>query len=141
MPEMGAAGLAGHFDSLHAVAGIQLLIKAVGIDWIPEAGPAATGMKFVLGGKQGMAAADTAVNAGFVAVGIFAGEGRFGAFFATNMKLFGGQLLAPVLFGVVSIGHRGVPQWLSLSGIVLSLNRYQKPLKKPKILVAYIMKF
>jgi hypothetical protein len=44
------------------------------------------------------------ISAGFSAIGVFAGEWRFGAFLAADVELFWGQFFAPVVF-VVFGGH------------------------------------
>lgn len=107
MAQMGAAVLAGDFDAAHAVAGVFLPVKAVGIERVPETRPTAAGVEFLIGREQWMAAADAVIDAVGRAIGIFTGEGRLRAFFAADMELFGGQLLPPALFGVVFGAHRG----------------------------------
>jgi len=101
MAQMGAAVFAGDFGTAHAMAGIFMLVKAVLLQWAPETGPAAAGMEFVFGRKQGVAAANAVVNAFSGAIGIFAGKRRLRAFFPADMELFGTEIVPPVLFGFV----------------------------------------
>ena len=74
----------------------------VAFDLVEEAGPAGAAVEFLLRGEQIEVASGADEFSGAVFVEQGAGEGAFGAFFAQDIELFGGQHLFPLLFAV---GH------------------------------------
>lgn len=104
MAEMCAAPSASHFYATHAVAKIFVLIETVG-QGLPKAGPAAAGVEFAFGSKQRLAATDAMVGSAGCTISVFAGKRRFCAFFPANVKLFRSEIVAPLLFAILLIGH------------------------------------
>src|SRR5205807_7515955 len=102
--QVGAAGAADHLGADHAVGAIGALVHVLGVDWLVEAGPAGAGLELGLGVEERLAAADAAVRAIVVAVPVLAREGSLGARPARDLVLLVGQLLTPLLIGLVHLG-------------------------------------
>ena len=96
MAEMSIAlGTAG-FDARHPMAVIADFTNCLLIDGCPKAGPAAAGIVFLIGVKQGATTTNARVTAGRLILVIFASEGRLGAAFSCDAILLGRQFLLPV---------------------------------------------
>ena len=111
MPQVRAALPAMHLGAPHKPAVIRLGGDIFFLAWLPETGPAGAGIEFALGIEQLRAAAYAAIDARLLAVIIFAGEGPFSAFLATNCVLLGGELRLPLLVGLDDFkSHKRSPQ-------------------------------
>jgi len=85
---MSAAMLANHLSSPHVMAIIQLLVDCITHRGI-KTRPTATGIVFVLGGEQRLAANHAGVNPLTVFVIILAAKRRLSSFILSNFVLFG----------------------------------------------------
>ncbi len=109
MPQVSAALAAHSFYAHHAMAGVAVLGNGLFAGWGVKAGPAAARIK--LGGRveEFGIAADAVVAAVFPMVFVFTRERALGRGFARDFKghrlgIFGGQEVAPFLFGFLD-GH------------------------------------
>src|SRR5579884_3211930 len=112
MPEVTAAAAAMHFIAHHAVTGIGVAFDRAG-NRIVEARPAGAAFEFQLGGEQRLAARGAVKRAGALLMQKRATSRHLGAVLAHDVKLLGGEDLAP--FGVavgdgILFGHRKLLQ-------------------------------
>ena len=83
--------MAAHFGAAHVVAEVVVFGNGGGVNRAGEARPAAAGIEFVGGRKQGFAADDVHINAGFEQMVVFMTEGVFGRAVLGNLILLFGQ--------------------------------------------------
>ena len=88
MTQVGIAIGAHDLDPCHAVTGIGFSIDVSSDPRSCEAGPTAPGVEFVVRVKQRRAATDAGVNAGILAIVVFAGEGSFRTLATGDLILF-----------------------------------------------------
>jgi hypothetical protein len=108
--EMGVTLCAAGFGACHTVAAVGDAANRRLVDRRPVAGPAATGVEFVLGLKQRRTTTYTAINSRLFVVAVFATEGCLGATFTGHAVLLRAQLLFPVFVIVhgVACGRLGL---------------------------------
>lgn len=87
---MGLTVLTANFSAIHAVAVIGMMSHGIDIYLGVKAGPAATGIEFGCGIKQGLLTTDTAIDAIIGLINVAAGKRWFGAGPAGNKKLLFG---------------------------------------------------
>ena len=97
-----SAILAYDFGARHEERTVLVQFDVFSIHRLVEAGPAGTGVKFGIRGKERLAAGDTLVHALLVIVIQCAGEGPLRSFQTTDLVLLRGQLLFPVRLGLIS---------------------------------------
>lgn len=106
MTQMRITSAAQNFGTHHAMPGILLLADAVSLNGLPEAGPAAAGIKFRCGIEQRVVAARAAVYAIVMAIPVNAGKKCFGAALAAYLILLRGQFLTPRGIGFFQLVHK-----------------------------------
>lgn len=99
--EVAVTGGAADFDALHAGGGVDDALDVLVAGDVVEGGPAAAGVELVFGGEELGVAAGAVVGAGalFFEFVVDLAEGAFGAVFAEDFVLFGGEFLFPLFVG------------------------------------------
>src|SRR5207237_651174 len=105
MPEVAAAARAQHRWAHHAVARVGLLLHRVLAGRGGEGRPAAAGVVLRVGVEQLRTAAGAPVRPGLEDVVVLSAERRLGPLVAEDPILLGGQLLAPLLLGLLDLCH------------------------------------
>lgn len=98
MPEVATAATATHFDAGHTIARVRQFFDVFRFDRLVIAGPAGARFKFSLRREERQFAGSAYISSLFVVVVVFPRERPFGALFAQNLELFGGEQFLP--FGV-----------------------------------------
>lgn len=101
VPKVGVAAAAAHFDAVHAVAVVGMLINCIRRACLTEAGPAATRFEFGAGIEQVAVAAHTGIGAAFRVRTPFPGKWRFSGRLPTYGEPLIAQLLPPLRIGFV----------------------------------------
>src|SRR5690606_15797177 len=96
MAQMGIADIAQHLGPYHAVTYVAFFSNKSCIERFEVTGPAATGVKFSVGGEKGGPAAHASIQPRSSGVPIASGKGPFGAFLARHIELLGTQLRPPL---------------------------------------------
>lgn len=99
MPKMGIADVTQHLGTDHTAAGVRLFSDMIRVEGYEIAWPAAAGIEFGVGGKQGCLTAGTVIDASFRSVPVAAGIGAFSALLAHDLILLGVKHCSPLGIG------------------------------------------
>ncbi len=87
-----------HFCPPHKEKSVLFGRDTFGVEGLVIARPSSAGIKFSGGGKQRRVATSAVIVPIVMAVPIFSGEGSFGFFFSTDLKLLFVQSFPPLAF-------------------------------------------
>ena len=96
--EVTIAARTDQFRSIHENAAIAFCLNILFGNRLGEAGPAGSGIKFVIGQIEIETAAGTLVNSFFRVLVIFSGEGPLGPLFSEYVELLLGEDSAPFIY-------------------------------------------
>src|SRR3954453_7077367 len=103
VPEVAAAVAAGDLGAAHGRRVVGARLDRGGNGRLGEARPARAGVELGRGREQLRAAARTAIDAVLLDVPVLAGERALRAALAQYLVLLGGELLAPLVVGLVDL--------------------------------------
>ena len=107
--QVAPAARAGDLGPGHEERLVLVQLHGAGHRGLGEAGPAGTRVELGVRAEQLIAAGPAAVHPVGLGVRVGAGEGRLSALLAQDVKALGRQLLAPLLIGLIKLGH-----WMNL---------------------------
>ena len=111
MTEVRVAGFADDLLTNHPVAGIPDRLYIVRSKGQPKAGPARSGIIFVLGAEQFHAAADTAVDSVRLVFHVLAGKRALRTFILRNLVLLVAQPVAQFVGLFAGFAHLNIPRY------------------------------
>jgi hypothetical protein len=118
MAEVSLTVLTADFGAIHAVAVIGMMSHGIDIYLGVKARPAAAGIEFGCGVKQGLLTTDTAIDAIIGVINIAAGKRWLSAGLAGNKKLLFSELFSPLRIGFNQFVRHGLAQLPVCSAIL-----------------------